>query len=60
MRYLAANLGHQFTAMGARAVIAAGSRPVRLGGLEIDSPRVVDSPGVLKLETVPEAGSVAA
>lgn len=37
-----------------RAVIAAGSRPVRLGSIQIDSPHVVDSTGALRLESVPK------
>jgi dihydrolipoamide dehydrogenase len=37
-----------------RCVIAAGSRPVRLRGIEADSPRVVDSTGALRMEAVPK------
>lgn len=37
-----------------RAVIATGSRPVRLRDIQIDDPRVVDSTGALKLESVPK------
>ena len=36
-----------------RAVLAIGSRPVRLRGIQIDSPRVVDSSGALRLESIP-------
>lgn len=37
-----------------RAVIAAGSRPVHLRGIQIDSPRVVDSTGALQLTSIPK------
>jgi dihydrolipoamide dehydrogenase len=37
-----------------RAIIAAGSRPVHLRGIQIDSPRVVDSTGALSLSSVPK------
>ncbi len=37
-----------------RAVVAVGSRPVRLGKIEADDPRVVDSTGALKLESIPK------
>ena len=38
-----------------RVIIAAGSRPVELKGIQIDSPRVVNSTGALKLERIPES-----
>ena len=38
-----------------RVIIAAGSRPVELKGIQIDSPRLVDSTGALKLERIPES-----
>ncbi|NOX59126.1 MAG: dihydrolipoyl dehydrogenase [Planctomycetes bacterium] len=37
-----------------RAIIAVGSRPVRLGKMEADDPRVVDSTGALRLESIPK------
>jgi dihydrolipoamide dehydrogenase len=37
-----------------RAIIATGSVPVRLRGIEIDSPRVVDSTGALELQDEPK------
>lgn len=37
-----------------RCVVAAGSRPVELRGIQIDSPRVVNSTGALKLESIPK------
>lgn len=36
-----------------RCIVAAGSRPVELRGIQIDSPRVVNSTGALKLERIP-------
>ncbi len=38
-----------------RAIISTGSSPVVLRGLQIDSPRVMDSTGALKLEDVPKS-----
>ncbi len=37
-----------------RCVIAAGSRPVELRGIQIDDPRVVSSTGALALESIPK------
>ncbi|HRX83717.1 MAG TPA: dihydrolipoyl dehydrogenase [Phycisphaerae bacterium] len=37
-----------------RCIVAAGSRPVELRGIQIDSPRVVNSTGALKLESIPK------
>ena len=37
-----------------RAIVATGSRPIRLKSIEIESPRVVDSTGALDLEDIPE------
>jgi dihydrolipoamide dehydrogenase len=37
-----------------RAILAAGSRPIRLTGIQIDSPRVIDSTGALELTEIPE------
>ena len=36
------------------AIMATGSRPITLRGLQIDSPRVLDSTGALALQDVPE------
>ncbi len=36
------------------AIIATGSRPTKVPGLSIDSPRVMDSTGALKLEDIPK------
>jgi dihydrolipoamide dehydrogenase len=36
-----------------RALIATGSRPIRLEGIEVQSPRVIDSTGALDLPDVP-------
>ena len=41
-----------------RAVIATGSRPVHLGDIQIDDPRVVDSTGALQLERIPKTALV--
>lgn len=38
-----------------RAIVAAGSRPIELRGVQIESPRVLDSTGALKLERIPES-----
>ncbi len=37
-----------------QAIIATGSVPIRLRGIEIDSPRVVDSTGALELSDIPK------
>ncbi len=37
-----------------RAVIATGSRPIAIPGINIDSPRVMDSSGALELEEIPK------
>jgi len=37
-----------------RCIVAAGSRPVELRGIQIESPRVVNSTGALKLESIPK------
>ncbi len=37
-----------------KAIIATGSRPVFLKGIQIDHPRVMDSTGALKLEDIPK------
>jgi dihydrolipoamide dehydrogenase len=37
-----------------KAILATGSEPVRISGLWIDSPRVIDSTGALELQDVPE------
>ncbi len=37
-----------------RAVIATGSRPMAIPGINIDSPKVMDSTGALELEEVPK------
>jgi len=36
------------------AVLATGSRPAKIPALDIDSPRVINSTGALKLENIPE------
>lgn len=41
-----------------RAVIATGSRPVKLRDIQIDDPRVVDSTGALELEKIPKTALV--
>jgi dihydrolipoamide dehydrogenase len=37
-----------------RCIVATGSRPVDLPGIQIDNPRVVNSTGALKLESIPK------
>ncbi|MCA9251055.1 MAG: dihydrolipoyl dehydrogenase [Phycisphaerae bacterium] len=37
-----------------RAIVAVGSRPVRIGKIEVDDPRVVDSTGALRMESIPK------
>lgn len=37
-----------------KAILATGSEPIRIPGLWIDSPRVIDSTGALELEDIPE------
>ncbi|MFQ5491882.1 MAG: dihydrolipoyl dehydrogenase [Phycisphaerae bacterium] len=37
------------------AIVATGSNPIRLKGIEVDSPRVMDSAGALALEAVPQS-----
>src|SRR5262249_12238954 len=37
------------------AILATGSRPVKVPGLDLQSPRVMDSTAALRLETVPKS-----
>ena len=45
--------GHEGELSFQQAIIATGSRPIMLPGLDADSPHVVDSTGALELEDIP-------
>ena len=54
LEYLGDRAGESDTLTMDHCIVATGSSPVVPGPLRIDSPRVVDSSGALRLESIPE------